>query len=100
MYAEDLNFLHSGIYILERPESNAYVEIIELRPDMYVSWAQVPDTEESTDELDVRGNWAVSPCALNLFLMNEATGHSLELTFDLVDDRWVNKTDNGVILRK
>lgn len=100
MYPQYLTFLHSGIYVLERPESNSYVEIVELRPDMHVSWAQVPCTDEITDELDLRGNWAISPYTLNLFLVNEATGESFELTFTLVNDRWVNKAGNGVILRK
>ncbi|MVN92670.1 hypothetical protein [Mucilaginibacter aquatilis] len=91
----------SGVYILNRPDSSSFVEILELRPDMLVCWTQVPDPDDPSPEMDRRGNWLMTSLnTLSLFLLNEAETELYSFCFEYKDGILVEETNPNITLRK
>ncbi|EOR96774.1 hypothetical protein ADIARSV_0037 [Arcticibacter svalbardensis MN12-7] len=101
MYPNPLILAHSGIYIKEDPFYSSQVEVFELRPDLYVSWAAITIKDDICfEDLHLRGNWAINGDSMLMFLTDEESQGMTRASYVWLNDHWVAENDPSVYLRK
>lgn len=101
MYPNPLIPVHSGIYIKEAKTANALVEVFELRPDLYISWAVVPlDGDQYFEDLQFRGVWSVWPDHLRMILTDDESCDDAQFHYELKNGVWVLEDEPEVWLCK